>query len=224
MKFARCGLEANRKNHLAYGEAVGILSAQSTGEPGTQLTIQTFHTGGVFSGTISSTFKSPITGKVFFPMMLKRDTIRSKTGQIGFLTQKPALVHVKSHILINKSYSSDFYIDQFSIIFVRKRQKFVIKPFFVTRIFFFQKKVLLMVIGGQRVFIGDILAFIELDDFTREGTLSIRLYRIPHRRELLCDKIYLKSFASIMGFKKFEESKHLKFFKSFFSVKLFQRV
>ena len=32
------------------GEAVGIIAAQSIGEPGTQLTMRTFHTGGVASG------------------------------------------------------------------------------------------------------------------------------------------------------------------------------
>ena len=31
------------------GEAVGIIAAQSIGEPGTQLTMRTFHTGGVGS-------------------------------------------------------------------------------------------------------------------------------------------------------------------------------
>ena len=38
------------------GEAVGIIAAQSIGEPGTQLTMRTFHIGGVASGT----FKQPI--------------------------------------------------------------------------------------------------------------------------------------------------------------------
>jgi DNA-directed RNA polymerase subunit beta' len=33
------------------GEAIGIMAAQSIGEPGTQLTMRTFHTGGVFSGS-----------------------------------------------------------------------------------------------------------------------------------------------------------------------------
>lgn len=33
------------------GEAIGIIAAQSIGEPGTQLTMRTFHTGGVFKGT-----------------------------------------------------------------------------------------------------------------------------------------------------------------------------
>jgi DNA-directed RNA polymerase subunit beta' len=38
------------------GEAVGIIAAQSIGEPGTQLTMRTFHTGGVATGV----FKQPI--------------------------------------------------------------------------------------------------------------------------------------------------------------------
>ena len=35
------------------GEAVGIIAAQSIGEPGTQLTMRTFHTGGVAGGDIT---------------------------------------------------------------------------------------------------------------------------------------------------------------------------
>ena len=38
------------------GEAVGIIAAQSIGEPGTQLTMRTFHVGGV----ATQTFKQPI--------------------------------------------------------------------------------------------------------------------------------------------------------------------
>ena len=37
------------ENLLHVGEAVGIIAAQSIGEPGTQLTMRTFHTGGVAS-------------------------------------------------------------------------------------------------------------------------------------------------------------------------------
>src|SRR5207247_6918549 len=32
------------------GEAVGVIAAQSIGEPGTQLTMRTFHTGGIAGG------------------------------------------------------------------------------------------------------------------------------------------------------------------------------
>nr|NQU94050.1 DNA-directed RNA polymerase subunit beta' [Bacteroidota bacterium] len=39
------------------GEAVGVIAAQSIGEPGTQLTLRTFHVGGVAAGNISSESK-----------------------------------------------------------------------------------------------------------------------------------------------------------------------
>ncbi len=37
--------------YIEVGEAVGVIAAQSIGEPGTQLTMRTFHTGGVAGGT-----------------------------------------------------------------------------------------------------------------------------------------------------------------------------
>merc|ERR1712193_324256 len=71
------------------GEAVGILASQSIGEPGTQLTIRTFHTGGVFSSEVSETLRRPINGQVFFKVPLKGCLARSRTGQVGFLTREP---------------------------------------------------------------------------------------------------------------------------------------
>ena len=47
------------------GEAIGIIAAQSIGEPGTQLTMRTFHTGGVFRGAGSMRqIASKVEGKV----------------------------------------------------------------------------------------------------------------------------------------------------------------
>lgn len=40
------------------GEAIGIIAAQSIGEPGTQLTMRTFHTGGVFTGEVANQVKA----------------------------------------------------------------------------------------------------------------------------------------------------------------------
>jgi DNA-directed RNA polymerase subunit beta' len=40
------------------GEAIGIIAAQSIGEPGTQLTMRTFHTGGVFTGEVANQIKA----------------------------------------------------------------------------------------------------------------------------------------------------------------------
>ncbi|MBQ3636434.1 MAG: DNA-directed RNA polymerase subunit beta' [Bacteroidales bacterium] len=61
---AKCygrNLATNRLVHI--GEAVGVIAAQSIGEPGTQLTLRTFHQGGVAGGISSeSTVKSKYDG------------------------------------------------------------------------------------------------------------------------------------------------------------------
>jgi len=44
------GLDLGNNKLVKLGEAVGIVAAQSIGEPGTQLTLRTFHTGGVAAG------------------------------------------------------------------------------------------------------------------------------------------------------------------------------
>ena len=47
---AKCyGANLANGQPVAIGEAVGIIAAQSIGEPGTQLTMRTFHTGGIAS-------------------------------------------------------------------------------------------------------------------------------------------------------------------------------
>jgi len=45
------GIDLGRSNLVAIGQAVGIVAAQAIGEPGTQLTMRTFHTGGVVGGS-----------------------------------------------------------------------------------------------------------------------------------------------------------------------------
>ncbi len=51
---ARCyGLNLATGNLVGQGEAVGIIAAQSIGEPGTQLTMRTFHIGGIASASVS---------------------------------------------------------------------------------------------------------------------------------------------------------------------------
>ena len=48
---ARCyGMDLGRGRMVSLGSAVGVVAAQSIGEPGTQLTLRTFHTGGVAGG------------------------------------------------------------------------------------------------------------------------------------------------------------------------------
>ena len=47
------GRDLGTGNQVQVGEAVGIIAAQSIGEPGTQLTMRTFHTGGVAGDDIT---------------------------------------------------------------------------------------------------------------------------------------------------------------------------
>ncbi|MEH2062102.1 MAG: DNA-directed RNA polymerase subunit beta'' [Nostoc sp.] len=63
------------------GEAVGIIAAQSIGEPGTQLTMRTFHTGGVFTGEVAQQVRSKIGGTVKLPRKLKTRTYRTRHGE-----------------------------------------------------------------------------------------------------------------------------------------------
>ena len=51
---AKCyGINLANGRHVGMGEAVGIIAAQSIGEPGTQLTMRTFHLGGIASASVS---------------------------------------------------------------------------------------------------------------------------------------------------------------------------
>jgi DNA-directed RNA polymerase subunit beta' len=62
------------------GEAVGIIAAQSIGEPGTQLTMRTFHTGGVFTGEVARSIASDIDGVVQFGKLSTRK-VRTRHGE-----------------------------------------------------------------------------------------------------------------------------------------------
>ncbi len=63
------------------GEAIGIIAAQSIGEPGTQLTMRTFHTGGVFKGSgAMKVVEAGINGKV--KSSVKTRELRTRHGDI----------------------------------------------------------------------------------------------------------------------------------------------
>nr|UEP16257.1 RNA polymerase beta'' subunit [Achyranthes longifolia] len=66
------------------GEAVGIIAGQSIGEPGTQLTLRTFHTGGVFTGGTAEHVRAPSNGKIQFNEDLIHPT-RTRHGHPAFL-------------------------------------------------------------------------------------------------------------------------------------------
>ena len=59
------GLDLGRGMMVGLGSAVGIVAAQSIGEPGTQLTLRTFHTGGVAAGGADITTGLPRVEELF---------------------------------------------------------------------------------------------------------------------------------------------------------------
>ena len=60
------GRDLARGTMVNTGEAVGIIAAQSIGEPGTQLTMRTFHIGGVAQGGQQSFLEASQEGKIAF--------------------------------------------------------------------------------------------------------------------------------------------------------------
>uniref|UniRef100_UPI00315E0203 RNA polymerase beta'' subunit n=1 Tax=Ctenium canescens TaxID=3063525 RepID=UPI00315E0203 len=82
------------------GEAVGIIAGQSIGEPGTQLTLRTFHTGGVFTGGTADLVRSPSNGKIQFNEDLVHPT-RTRHGQPAFLCYIDLRVTIQSQDILH---------------------------------------------------------------------------------------------------------------------------
>nr|YP_009485919.1 RpoC2 [Bretschneidera sinensis]AWA25524.1 RpoC2 [Bretschneidera sinensis]URF21735.1 RNA polymerase beta'' subunit [Bretschneidera sinensis]URF21821.1 RNA polymerase beta'' subunit [Bretschneidera sinensis]URF21907.1 RNA polymerase beta'' subunit [Bretschneidera sinensis]URF21993.1 RNA polymerase beta'' subunit [Bretschneidera sinensis] len=82
------------------GEAVGIIAGQSIGEPGTQLTLRTFHTGGVFTGGTAEHVRAPSNGKIKFNEDLVHPT-RTRHGHPAFLCYIDLSVIIESEDIIH---------------------------------------------------------------------------------------------------------------------------
>jgi DNA-directed RNA polymerase subunit beta' len=82
---AKCyGRDLGRGHKVDIGESVGIVAAQSIGEPGTQLTMRTFHIGGAASGTSAEdNIETNLPGKVVY----NTRTVKKKDGTFISLAQ-----------------------------------------------------------------------------------------------------------------------------------------
>ena len=78
------------------GEAVGIIAAQSIGEPGTQLTMRTFHTGGVFTAKKTHKISSPETGWLKFTGNTIGHDFRTRHGENAFFVTKPTNLEISN--------------------------------------------------------------------------------------------------------------------------------
>lgn len=94
------------------GEAVGIIAAQSIGEPGTQLTMRTFHTGGVFTGELSQNIVVDIEGVVKYPLSMTSNITRNKHGDNVIKANNDCVVKVVN----SQGYTKKFSILKGSLI------------------------------------------------------------------------------------------------------------
>jgi len=87
---AKCyGRDLARGTPVNIGEAVGVIAAQSIGEPGTQLTMRTFHIGGAAQISEQSFIESNFDGRI---MIKNKNIVRNSDGELIVMARNMALV------------------------------------------------------------------------------------------------------------------------------------
>ncbi len=88
------GRDLSTGEMVKFGEAVGVIAAQSIGEPGTQLTLRTFHTGGVSMGVLEGWYQADADGHIEYRDVTFIDTptgeriVTNRTGNIKVFNAK----------------------------------------------------------------------------------------------------------------------------------------
>ena len=97
---AKCyGINLAIGEPVGAGEAVGIIAAQSIGEPGTQLTMRTFHTGGVAGGDITQGL--PRVEELFEARKPK------KMAQLAEISGRVTIEETKRNVMCNVTITAD---------------------------------------------------------------------------------------------------------------------
>nr|YP_009184546.1 beta'' subunit of RNA polymerase [Treubaria triappendiculata]ALO62664.1 beta'' subunit of RNA polymerase [Treubaria triappendiculata] len=129
------GWGLSQGNMVSIGEAVGIIAAQSIGEPGTQLTMRTFHTGGVFLGDTTDQIKAPYNGIIEYRNSIPGTLVRTPHGKIVFLTKNNGKFHVYNEGFEGETFEVNgeqkkidlsfrtYKIPSFTLLFFKNKQK-----------------------------------------------------------------------------------------------------
>jgi DNA-directed RNA polymerase subunit beta' len=98
---AKCyGLDISAGQEVAIGQAVGIIAAQSIGEPGTQLTMKTFHAGGVALRSIQKPIiDSETKGSIVFENL---EIVTNKDGDNIVITNSASISVIGDDSRVNK--------------------------------------------------------------------------------------------------------------------------
>ncbi len=113
------GMDLSSGKPINLGEAVGIIAAQSIGEPGTQLTMRTFHTGGVDLRKSSKVhIESDSDGMVEMEAGFQVRKVTNTQGEAMWVTIEDG------HIYVNgKNIKDTHFIPKWSTVFVKPNDK-----------------------------------------------------------------------------------------------------
>nr|ARW69320.1 RNA polymerase b''''-subunit [Polysiphonia sp.] len=100
------------------GEAVGIIAAQSIGEPGTQLTMRTFHTGGVFTGELSQNITAPCDSVIEYSDNIVMTLTRNRYGE----NVQMANIDFTLNLVDKNKNKTSIFIPRESLLFVENSQ------------------------------------------------------------------------------------------------------
>jgi DNA-directed RNA polymerase subunit beta' len=104
------GMDLGRGMIVELGSAVGTVAAQSIGEPGTQLTLRTFHTGGVAAGGDITTGLPRVEELFEARRMPKGEAIISKIKGIAHFFQNEKMADLRIVRVENSEMVSDEYV------------------------------------------------------------------------------------------------------------------
>jgi DNA-directed RNA polymerase subunit beta' len=105
------------------GEAVGIIAAQSIGEPGTQLTMRTFHTGGVFTGEVAQQVRSQVSGTVKIPRKLQTRPYRTRHGEDALYVEANGTLTIEGDKKQGTGESQEIAVTQGSTLYIHNGQQ-----------------------------------------------------------------------------------------------------
>ncbi len=117
------GLDLGRNEPIKLGETVGVIAAQSIGEPGTQLTLRTFHTGGVAG--VDITHGLPRVQELFEVRVPKgKAPLAEDDAMIEDIEEKGTLKAIKLKISKgNKKFKIiEYIVPRTNIVFVKPKQ------------------------------------------------------------------------------------------------------
>jgi DNA-directed RNA polymerase subunit beta' len=107
------GRDLARGTPVNIGEAVGVIAAQSIGEPGTQLTMRTFHMGGTAQVVDQSFLEASYEGKV---SIRNRNVVRNSDGHLVVMGRNMAVLILdeggKERAVHRVTYGSRIFVDE----------------------------------------------------------------------------------------------------------------